>query len=105
MYWIFQIYFAQSGEKSYPVQPQTPSGGNAINKSAPSSQQPTQEDYKSFDIVKATQYGASERVVELIEGGYDVNQPDKENVTILHWAAINNRSDIVKYVHHFIGSL
>uniref|UniRef100_A0A8C1WRX7 Palmitoyltransferase n=1 Tax=Cyprinus carpio TaxID=7962 RepID=A0A8C1WRX7_CYPCA len=26
-----------------------------------------------------------------------VRQPDKENVTPLHWAAINNRADIVKY--------
>lgn len=34
---------------------------------------------------------------ELIEGGFDVNQRDQENVTLLHWAAINNRKEIVKY--------
>lgn len=41
-------------------------------------------------------FGALERCKELIEAGYDVRQPDKENVTLLHWAAINNRADIVK---------
>lgn len=35
-----------------------------------------------------------------MEAGYDVRQPDKENVTLLHWAAINNRIDLVKYVLH-----
>ena len=32
------------------------------------------------------------------ERGYDVNHRDAENVTLLHWAAINNRLDIVKYL-------
>lgn len=27
-----------------------------------------------------------------------VNQPDNETVTLLHWAAINNRLDIVKFL-------
>ena len=39
-----------------------------------------------------------DRVTELIEGGTDVNQPDVDSVTILHWAAINNRKKIVKYL-------
>lgn len=38
-----------------------------------------------------------ERCKELIESGYDVNTPDAETVTLLHWAAINNRKDIIKY--------
>uniref|UniRef100_A0A674E5T1 Palmitoyltransferase n=1 Tax=Salmo trutta TaxID=8032 RepID=A0A674E5T1_SALTR len=38
-----------------------------------------------------------QRCRELVEAGYDVQQPDKENVTLLHWAAINNRIDLVKY--------
>lgn len=42
-------------------------------------------------------YGIYERCRELVEAGYDVRQPDKENVTLLHWAAINNRIDLVKY--------
>ncbi|CAL8245626.1 unnamed protein product [Lota lota] len=55
------------------------------------------EKFGSWDIVKATQFGVLERCKELVEAGYDVRQPDKENVTLLHWAAINNRSDLVKY--------
>ena len=38
------------------------------------------------------------RVVELVDAGYDVNQPDSENVSLLHWASINNRKEIVKQV-------
>lgn len=41
-------------------------------------------------------YGMLERCKELVEAGYDVRQPDKENVTLLHWAAINNRQELVK---------
>uniref|UniRef100_A0A8C7WNH2 Palmitoyltransferase n=1 Tax=Oryzias sinensis TaxID=183150 RepID=A0A8C7WNH2_9TELE len=37
------------------------------------------------------------RCKELVEAGYDIRQPDKENVTLLHWAAINNRTELVKY--------
>ena len=54
------------------------------------------DDFKTFDIVRATQYGIYERVVELVECGFEVNQMDSENVSLLHWAAINNRLDIVK---------
>lgn len=43
------------------------------------------------------QYGYLERCKELIEAGYNVNQPDSETVTLLHWAAINNRQDIIRY--------
>ena len=57
------------------------------------------EDYSKFDIVKATQYGAFDRCKELIESGMaDVNRPDNENVYLLHWAAINNRIEIAKYL-------
>ncbi|KAL9849680.1 palmitoyltransferase ZDHHC13-like isoform 3-T3 [Geothlypis trichas] len=58
---------------------------------------PVTEDPSTCDIVKATQYGMLERCKELVEAGYDVRQPDKENVTLLHWAAINNRQELVKY--------
>ena len=64
--------------------------------SLPPTSEPSSEDYKNFDIVRATQYGVFERCVELIENGYDVNQPDQENVTVLHWAAINNRAEVVR---------
>ncbi|XP_064282310.1 palmitoyltransferase ZDHHC13 isoform X3 [Passer domesticus] len=58
---------------------------------------PIAEDPSTCGIVKATQYGMLERCKELVEAGYDVRQPDKENVTLLHWAAINNRQELVKY--------
>lgn len=61
-------------------------------------QQPGSEDFKHFDIVRATQYGMLERIQELVESGFDVNTMDKENVSLLHWAAINNRTQIVKYL-------
>ncbi|XP_052418041.1 putative palmitoyltransferase ZDHHC13 isoform X2 [Carassius gibelio] len=79
--------------------------GGIHGQMVPGSLDPTQqprkvshpEDSSSWDIIKATQFGALERCKELIEAGYDVRQPDKENVTLLHWAAINNRADVVKY--------
>ena len=56
-----------------------------------------QLDYSHFDLVKATQYGILERCVQLLEKeGVDVKQVDKENVTALHWAAINNRIQIAE---------
>ncbi|XP_039257376.2 palmitoyltransferase ZDHHC17-like [Styela clava] len=55
------------------------------------------EEYSNWDIVKATQYGILPRCKELVEGGYDVRSPDAENITLLHWAAINNRQDIARY--------
>ncbi|XP_063293374.1 palmitoyltransferase ZDHHC13 [Pelobates fuscus] len=55
------------------------------------------EDYSNWDIVKATQHGLLDRCMELVDAGYDVRQPDNENVTLLHWAAINNRQDLVRY--------
>lgn len=55
------------------------------------------DESSSWDIVQATQFGALDRCKELLEAGYDVRQPDKENVTLLHWAAINNRLELVKY--------
>ena len=53
-------------------------------------------DCSDFDIVRAVQYGAHERVLELIEAGYDINQPDNDTVYLLHWAAINNRREVIK---------
>jgi len=56
-----------------------------------------EQDTSGFDIVKATQYGAFHRVQDILQAGFDVNQRDEENVTLLHWAAINNRKEIVQY--------
>ena len=58
--------------------------------------EPTPEEYESFDIVRATQYGLYDRCTRLIVEGFDVNQLDAENVSLLHWAAINNRTDLVR---------
>jgi len=57
----------------------------------------SEQDTSGFDIVKATQYGAFDRVQEIVDAGFDINQRDEENVTLLHWAAINNRKEIVQY--------
>ncbi|CAG2181580.1 unnamed protein product, partial [Oppiella nova] len=65
-----------------------PSGGGDVS---------VARDVSDLDVVRATQYGAFERCKELIESGFNVNQRDAENVTLLHWAAINNRRDLVKY--------
>ncbi|KAJ8986067.1 hypothetical protein NQ317_003361 [Molorchus minor] len=56
-----------------------------------------EHDYSGFDIVKATQYGAFARVKELVEAGYNVNERDSETVTLLHWASINNRKEIMLF--------
>ncbi|XP_057375671.1 palmitoyltransferase Hip14-like isoform X2 [Daphnia carinata] len=59
------------------------------------------QQYKTWDIVKATQYGIFSRCKEIIDEGYDVNQRDDENVTLLHWASINNRKELVNlYINH-----
>ncbi|XP_037071175.1 palmitoyltransferase Hip14-like [Pollicipes pollicipes] len=50
-----------------------------------------------YDIVKATQYGVLERCRQLIDDGYDVNRRDNIDVTLLHWAAINNRMPLASY--------
>ncbi|XP_041472817.1 palmitoyltransferase ZDHHC17-like [Lytechinus variegatus] len=87
--------------KPYPVQPTGETLGYFEPHSADSTSEPKSEsknDPDQMDIVKATQYGVIDRVRKFVEEGYDVNQPDHENVTLLHWAAINNRADIVRYL-------
>lgn len=50
------------------------------------------------EIVRATQFGNFELCCKLIDSGQlDVNIRDRENVTLLHWASINNRVDLVNY--------
>jgi len=55
------------------------------------------EESCTWDIVKATQYGVFERCKEIVASGFDVRTPDADNITILHWAAINNRLEIARY--------
>lgn len=53
---------------------------------------------KDMNITVATQYGRIDRVAELIAaGGVDINQPDAEGCYLMHWAAINNRVDLIKF--------
>lgn len=82
----------------------TPSAAMAAKKAREEEEQKildaiAKKEYAQLNAIKATQYGVLERLRELVESGqYDVNQPDHENVYLLHWAAINNRLDIAKYL-------
>lgn len=50
------------------------------------------------DLVRSTQFGRYEECRQYLEANlFDVNQRDQENVTLLHWAAINNQTTIVDY--------
>ncbi|RWS17662.1 zinc finger protein-like protein [Dinothrombium tinctorium] len=91
------VYFPDSVCKTDGDRNFMQTAGRPHTKGEQSSRSNQEVDFSNFDIVKATQYGAITRVQELIEAGFDVNQRDSENVTLLHWAAINNRKEIVKY--------
>uniref|UniRef100_A0A7M5V2J9 Palmitoyltransferase n=1 Tax=Clytia hemisphaerica TaxID=252671 RepID=A0A7M5V2J9_9CNID len=66
--------------------------------SASGARQAPAVDTNQYDIIKAAQYGFLDRVKHLVEiEGADIRKPDAENVTVLHWAAINNRIDVVQY--------
>lgn len=71
-----------------------------FTKKPPNTRKPNipDEEAKNFDIVKATQYGLLNRCKEIIESGYDINKPDPQNIYLLHWAAINNKIDVIKYL-------
>jgi len=51
-----------------------------------------------MNVVVATQYGRIDRVRHLFATErLNVNEPDAEGCFLLHWAAINNRVDLIKY--------
>jgi len=51
------------------------------------------------DLVRATQFGRYDECRQYLEANlFEVNQRDSENVTLLHWAAINNQTNIVDYL-------
>jgi palmitoyltransferase len=57
------------------------------------------EDYSVNGIVKAVQYGKSEIVEKaLLEKNISPDACDESGCSLLHWAAINNRSTIVKFL-------
>lgn len=52
-----------------------------------------------FLCFRAVQWGFHERVVQLIDANPSLaSTPLNENITLLHWAALNNRVDIAKYL-------
>ena len=56
-------------------------------------------DTSDFDAKKATQYGALDRLRELVDSGLcDATRADEEDITLLHWAAINNRREIATFL-------
>ena len=56
-----------------------------------------ERDPSSYSLVEAAQFGVLERCRELVEGeGRDVMAVDDEGITVLHWAAINNRIPVVR---------
>ncbi|XP_065835714.1 palmitoyltransferase ZDHHC17-like isoform X2 [Oscarella lobularis] len=60
---------------------------------------PRPEDADTFDLTKATQFGVYDRIVQLVEhDNVDPTQADEQKITALHWAAINNRIKISKYL-------
>ena len=51
------------------------------------------------DVVSAVQTGDIEVLIELVEKGMiSVTTIDKDGCSLLHWAAINNRCEIAKYL-------
>ena len=75
-----------------------PSPGPQNKPKSPAPPPPSKPDPASMNIVQAVQYGEMTKLKQFVENGADVRTPDAENVTLLHWAAINNRIEIVKYV-------
>ena len=75
-----------------------PSPGPQNKSKPPPPPAPSKPDPGSMNIVQSVQYGEMAKLKEFVENGADVRTPDAENVTLLHWAAINNRIEIVKYV-------
>ena len=56
-------------------------------------------DLSSCNLVEASQYGILQRCIELVEQeNISVVDGDEEGITVLHWAAINNRIPVARYV-------
>ncbi|UJR21184.1 hypothetical protein I4U23_024282 [Adineta vaga] len=56
-------------------------------------------DEHTADLVTAVQYGYYDRVTELINADPQLaSTPVQDNITLLHWAAINNRIEIAQYL-------
>ncbi|PAA48605.1 hypothetical protein BOX15_Mlig003792g1, partial [Macrostomum lignano] len=78
--------------KAYPVDP----AYRMQTQQQQQQQQQVQQDTSNWDMVKACQYGVVPRVRELLNSGFDANTLDSQGVSPLHWAAINNRLEIMQ---------
>jgi len=60
------------------------------------------KDFSSSTLVEASQYGVLQRCIELVEQeNVSVVEGDGEGITVLHWAAINNRIPVARYVNFY----
>ncbi|UJR23383.1 hypothetical protein I4U23_026391 [Adineta vaga] len=67
--------------------------------SQPVPEPPPKPPAAEMSIVQAVQYNELERIKEILESGkVDVNTPDAEGCYLLHWAAINNHVEIMRYL-------
>ncbi|CAF0787998.1 unnamed protein product [Adineta ricciae] len=67
--------------------------------SQPVPEPPPKPAVAEMTAVQAVQYNELERLKEIIESGQmDVNTPDIEGCYLLHWAAINNHCQIMRYL-------
>ena len=63
------------------------------------------KDPSTFSLVEAAQYGILERCRHLVENeGADVTKGDAEGITVLHWAAINNRLPVARCARPLSGT-
>ena len=54
---------------------------------------PEKIDYSNLNITEAVQHGASQRFHELLEAGVSPHTTEGESITLLHWAALNDRRE------------
>ena len=74
--------------------------GEAVNLVDAQPKKDPSPDFATFGIVKATQYGAFDRVRDIASSdpNFDPNDRDPDGVTLLHWASINNRVNIAEFL-------
>ena len=53
-------------------------------------------DFSKLDLTEAVQHGARERFDQLLEEGLNPASVDRKDISLLHWAALNNRRDIAE---------
>ena len=53
-------------------------------------------DFSKLDLTEAVQHGARERFDQLLEAGLSPATVDRKDISLLHWAALNNRRDIAE---------